>query len=382
MYNDTNDTIDNTLGSFVVGPGTPPHGRGSIQFTLDPSPYNRKNIATYQFSSTSLASITQMSFGAYSHSGVAGASESPFLNFNVDFTGTSTSFQGRLVYVPSANGSVPQDTWNTFDTINGGNALWTWSRYGSNGNKWPDNNTSQYRTWNAIKAAFPNARILPGDGWLGIRVGEPGPNGYTGNVDFFTLGTTTGGTTTFDFEPLAVPQARAFGFQSTNPTTAPVGDVSIQGLGCSESATTPVASAAGFTVAGITDTVSSLATADPAIVDASSTINILTGSGIVASGTTVTAHVVGSLPPALAGSTTFALLSIPGQPLHSNYSPTPNTTLPIPGVGTVILNEQAIVQQQNRLSIQVNGLHVKITQGPRAGADIVIGHAEAIITYV
>src|ERR1700741_4131952 len=35
MYNDTNDTIDNgnTFGSFVVGPGTPPLGRGSVQFT-------------------------------------------------------------------------------------------------------------------------------------------------------------------------------------------------------------------------------------------------------------------------------------------------------------------------------------------------------------
>ncbi len=201
MYNDTADTIDNTLGSFVIGPGTPPHGRGSIQFTLGASPLDRKNIATYQFAGTPIASITQMSFSAYSHSGVAGPTESPFLNFNVDFTGSNT-FQGRLVYVPNANGPVPQDTWNTFDVINVGNALWTWSHFASNGNKWPDNNTSQYRTWNEIITAFPNARILSTDGWLGIRVGEPGPTGYTGNVDSFILGTTTGTTTTlFDFEP-------------------------------------------------------------------------------------------------------------------------------------------------------------------------------------
>lgn len=204
MYNDTNDTIDNTLGSFVQGPGTPPHGKGSVQFTLGASPLDRENIATYQFSGTALASITQMSFSAYSHSGVAGPTESPFLNFNVDFIGSSSAFQGRLVYVPGANGAVPQDTWNTFDVIKSGTALWTWSHYASNGNKWPDNNTSQYRTWSAIQTAFPNARLLPVGGWLGIRVGEPGPTNYSANIDSFTLGTAKK-TTIFTFEPVVQP---------------------------------------------------------------------------------------------------------------------------------------------------------------------------------
>jgi hypothetical protein len=205
MYNDDTDTIDNMLGSFVVGPGAPHHGRGSVQFTLGTSQQqlDRENIATYQFSGTLLASITEMAFSAYSHSGVAGPTESPFLNFNADFDG-SDSFQGRLVYVPSANGAlVPQDTWNTFDVIDNGNALWTWSHFAGtwpapDGN--PTNHSSQYRTWNDIIHAFPGIRILPSDGWLGIRVGEPGPTGYTGNVDSFTLGTTNGPITTFDFD--------------------------------------------------------------------------------------------------------------------------------------------------------------------------------------
>jgi hypothetical protein len=143
-----------------------------------------------------------MSFSAYSHGGTGGASatESPYLNFNVDFTGSSNDFQKRLVYVPSANGPVPQDAWNTFDTINGGNAKWTWSGFDSNGGKWPDNNTNRYRTWSEIRTSFPSARILPGDGWLGVRVGEPGPTNYIGNVDSFTWGT-AGKTTIFDFEP-------------------------------------------------------------------------------------------------------------------------------------------------------------------------------------
>jgi hypothetical protein len=193
MYNDSNDTIDNTLGSFVAGPSTPIRGTGSVEFTLAANPLDRKNIATYKFSGIVLSTITQMSFGAYSHngSGGAGANESPYLHFNVDFNGTDL-WQKRLVYVPSANGSVPQDAWNSFDVINGGNALWTWSGYAANGNKWPDNNVNEYRT-------FPGVRVRVTDSWLGVRVGEPGPTGYTGNVDFFSIA--TGGIpTVYDFE--------------------------------------------------------------------------------------------------------------------------------------------------------------------------------------
>ncbi|QQS19994.1 hypothetical protein IPL85_00840 [Candidatus Saccharibacteria bacterium] len=205
MYNDTTDTIDNTLGSFVYGPATPPHGNGSVAFTLGASPLDRKNIATYQFGGQALSTLTKLSYTAYSHSGVAGTNESPYLNFNVDFTGTSTTWQKRLVYVPSANMvSVPQDTWNTYDAISSGNALWNWSGFAANGNKWPDGNINQNRTWSDILTAFPSARVLPGDSWLGVRVGEPGPTGYTGNVDSFTLGTANK-VTTYDFEPTNLP---------------------------------------------------------------------------------------------------------------------------------------------------------------------------------
>ena len=203
LYNDSNDTIDNTLGTFVTGPGTPPKGTGSIEFTLGASPLDRKNIATFQFSGTPLASISNMTFGVYSHRGVAGPNEDPFLNFNVDFTGSSSAWQRRLVYVPSANGTVTQDAWQTWDAISSGNAKWSWSGYAANGNKWPDNNTDQYRTWASLLTAFPQARLLPTGGWLGIRVGEPGPTNYVANVDFFSI-TKNSMTTVYDFDPAPV----------------------------------------------------------------------------------------------------------------------------------------------------------------------------------
>ncbi len=204
FYNDTTDAIDDTLGGMVTGPGAAPLGVGSVQFTLAASPLDRKNVATYQFAGMKLAEVTAFSYAAYSHSGVASATESPFFNFNVDLNG-SNAWQGRLVYVPSANmASVPQDAWNTFNMISNGSALWTWSHYASNGNKWPDGNTNEYRTWSDIMSSFPNATVLASDPWLGIRVGEPGPASYTGNIDDFSVTVNDGSyatTTIADFEP-------------------------------------------------------------------------------------------------------------------------------------------------------------------------------------
>jgi len=51
-----------------------------------------------------------------------------------------------------------------------------------------------------ILQCYPNSRILPGDSFLGIRVGEPYPDGYTENIDAFKFGTSAG-TNAFDFEP-------------------------------------------------------------------------------------------------------------------------------------------------------------------------------------
>ncbi len=228
FYNDNNDSINNALGGFVNGPATAPLGTGSAQVTLD-AVNNRTNLATYAFSSTTLANITELKFSAYSHSGVAGPTESPYLVFNVSFTGADT-WQKRLVYVPSANGAVPQDAWNTFDAINGGSAMWTWSGYVANGNMWPDGNTSEYRTWNQLKAAFPNISVRKTDSFMGVRVGEPGPTAYVGNMDKFVIGIKAGlntHTKTFDFEPTT--QGGGGDGGSPAPAAAPQGNGMVAG---------------------------------------------------------------------------------------------------------------------------------------------------------
>jgi len=205
FYNDENDTIDNALGTFINGPATPPEGKGGVQISV--SGTQRRNLATYQFSGKKLADITTLAFSTYNPTvGNNGSvNRSAYLNFNVDFDG-SDSWQRRLVFVPSDNGSVVQDSWQRWDAIGGGNALWRHS-----GATWPVTGEpgSTTKTWNQILTDYPNVRVRVTDSWLGLRVGEPYASGYTENIDKFEFSTATD-SLVFDFEPsIAPPTSKA-----------------------------------------------------------------------------------------------------------------------------------------------------------------------------
>lgn len=230
-YNDETDTIDNTLGSYVSGPSTPPLGSESVMISVTGT--QRRNLATYQFSGTVLSDITSLGFSTYNPSaGNSGSSSrSAYLNFNVDFDGSDT-WQKRLAYVPSQNGTVIPDTWQAWDAIDGGNALWSYS-----GATWPattvgpDANLTEpgstLRSWSDILADYPGVRVRVTDSWMGLRVGEPYADGYTENLDAFVFGT-SGNKTTFDFdlvdEPLSPTnkdECKNDGWKNfTNPTFA------------------------------------------------------------------------------------------------------------------------------------------------------------------
>lgn len=188
--------INNSLGTFVHGPVTPLVGTGSAQISVTGT--QRRNLATYQFAGTYLANITTLKFSTYNPSAGngGGSNRSGYLHFNVDFNGSDT-WQRRLVYVPSQNGTVVQDSWKEWDAISGGTALWKYS-----GPTWPAPNAipgTSTKTWNQILTDYPGARIRATDAFVGIRVGEPYNDGYTENIDSFKFGTASG-TTTFDFE--------------------------------------------------------------------------------------------------------------------------------------------------------------------------------------
>jgi hypothetical protein len=152
----------------------------------------RYNIATAQFTDV-LSTISSLKYRVYDATADA---DTPFLHFNVDFATTSiaSGFQSRLVFVPgvSTNAALPAATWTTVDAMNGGAGMWSWSGFangpdksagGTDNNTWPDGNTSQYRSWNDIVAAFPNAKLNSAPfTFIGVRTGQPGPGGATNFV--------------------------------------------------------------------------------------------------------------------------------------------------------------------------------------------------------
>ena len=109
----------NGSGQFVNGPGNPPAGRGSALLTVDGT--GRESIATGSYSGQALAGLTQLKYSTYqAYSG--SPNETPALEFDVDYdsTDSSTAYQGRLVYVPSAASAVVPGQWQSWDTMSGG----------------------------------------------------------------------------------------------------------------------------------------------------------------------------------------------------------------------------------------------------------------------
>lgn len=226
----------NGTGQFVNGPGNPPVGRGSALLTVDST--GRENIATSSYTGQALASLTQLQYSTYqAYSG--SPNETPTLEFDVDYdsTDSSTAYQGRLVYVPAAGGTVLPQTWQTWNTMTGGAAWYSSASGGSTyrpivgGNPQPNPLCTQasYCTWSQILAEYPNARIRPTvssvPGLLMVRAGGPVTGGFVGATDNVIVGI---GSTVINnnFEPgdgnVVVNHSNAanlgFGFVQETPT--------------------------------------------------------------------------------------------------------------------------------------------------------------------
>ena len=204
FWDDTNDTGDTneTPGSYEFSKEAGgSKGEGAVRMQTNAAS-ERWNITTNQFAGLDLSKLKNLSFDMYTPStSTGGTATTLFLNFDVDFDNTATGgYQGRLVYVPQQNGTPSLDTWETWDTLDDGNGVWWWSRYASSGNKWLDGSTDEYRTWDEVMTAFPNAEVLNETftGQFLVRAGHPGPDGLIGFVDNVKVNYKT-----FDFEPAA-----------------------------------------------------------------------------------------------------------------------------------------------------------------------------------
>jgi hypothetical protein len=191
----------NGSGGYVNGPGNPPAGRGSALLTIDGT--GREAIANTQYSGVGLSALTQLKYSTYqAFSGTA--SETATLAFDVDYdsTDSDTTYQGRLVYVPSAtsNPVVPK-TWQTWDTMA---ATPRWYSSASGGSPYrpivggvaqanpPCTQGPGWCTWADVLANYPHARIRPTvdnvPGVLLLRAGGPSTGGLSVAVDNLVIG--------------------------------------------------------------------------------------------------------------------------------------------------------------------------------------------------
>ena len=219
----------NGTGHYTNGPGTPPSGKGSALLTVDGT--GREAVATPIYRGDLLSSFNHLQYSTYqAFSG--SPQETPTLEFDMDYdsTDSSTAYQGRLVFVPGATGSVVPNTWQTWDTLTGSPGG-KWYSSASDGSPYTPivNDAPQaavctqasYCTWSQVLTAYPNARIRPSVGLFLLRAGGPIAGGFSGAVDNIVVNNIN-----WDFEAsdgnVTVTAAKAagfdFGFSSETPS--------------------------------------------------------------------------------------------------------------------------------------------------------------------
>jgi hypothetical protein len=213
--NDQTDTPEPC--TFVTGPATPPLGVGSAQLSA-PTPADGHIVATPAYAGTPLANVNGLDYWTFQ----PGPTLAIALQFDIRYRSTDTAYGGRLVFEPYQNGAVTVGSgWRHWDASSG---LWWASKTspaGSNG-LCPQSNPCPLST---ILSAYPNATLSQN---LVLKAGS-GWTGFTGNADALTV-STTGGSTTYDFEPDVGPptnkdQCKNGGWQSfTTPTFKNQGD--------------------------------------------------------------------------------------------------------------------------------------------------------------
>lgn len=171
-------------GAFVAGPVIPPMGVGSAQLsTTDLSQgyiFGKQGYAGKKFSD-----LNKLSYSTFVKTGNNLVAPALQFNFDPDVTDANNGWSGRAVYEPYYNGTVQDGTWQTWDALNNGNAVW-WLSWSSLSNPCP---ASAPCTLNQLKAALPNAGVDNGAlGGVLFKAGSGGFAPFVGAVDGFTIG--------------------------------------------------------------------------------------------------------------------------------------------------------------------------------------------------
>jgi Calx-beta domain len=196
-----------TVG-FVVGPGTPPLGSGSLSMGVA-STSEHRSFYDYEFGScagsptcvgpgTPLSSVNALGYSTYRNASSTQPSVVPTLNVEIDPDSTTTSGvnYSTLVWEPVANSlTVSDGVWQSWNAYNAGAGRWysTADLTGYGVLECPAFTCSA--TWSQIVSNLPNAIIKYG---LGPNAGS-GWSGFSGNVDDLVVGIGAS-TKVFNFE--------------------------------------------------------------------------------------------------------------------------------------------------------------------------------------
>ncbi|HEV2861859.1 MAG TPA: hypothetical protein VGX48_12700, partial [Pyrinomonadaceae bacterium] len=209
--------------TFVLGPGTPPLGNGSVEFRVGGNGDNSAELRHPGYAGTALPAptpaapaaneLSSLSYSTYAQSGGSGG-QAPYLILHIDNNNDNTTddllffepvYQNGSyttvdpsITIPNQCGANPNcvtpGQWQTWDALNGG---W-WSLNAATFGP-PLTTLRFYRSQN------PNARIVNASGpFGGVRIVTGGGAGswdnFVGNADAFRIGV-GGNDTVYNFDP-------------------------------------------------------------------------------------------------------------------------------------------------------------------------------------
>ena len=186
---------------IVSGPATPPLGTGSLQMTTSTA-LDKRYIMTTAHATTALTAITHLGYSTYGNSNLLAVTLQ--LQIDPDGAGTGVPRAGggspvnfaTLSFEPYHANVVTPNTWQTWNAMTDGAAVWASNIAGDTGNG--NNGTmGNPATWAEFVTFYPNAVI---SGGFGVNVGKGWTPAFTGHTDALKIGY-GGNTWTYDFEP-------------------------------------------------------------------------------------------------------------------------------------------------------------------------------------
>lgn len=155
-------------------------------------------------------------------------------------------------------------------------------------------------------------------------------------------------------------------------------------VGVTHTNTSPSVTVPGVLSTGTIDTSASSIATDTGVASRSMTtiqsVNALSGlvtaDAVTSESTTSRDSATGAFSTSAAG-TVFVNLKVLGFPVSA--TPAPNTKITLPGVGYVILNQQASHVSSLKAGLTVIGIHVVVTLGPSAGTQVIVSFAQSAL---